>query len=140
MTKSGDYLAIGKKWAFDLLEAHFAQPEGEGISDIRTQINNADSIAPLEIGRCYRHPEGLRGRLLKKHDVSVDANRGLKDIELVKVFRGSNIVKRYRFKDGAIRQTATVDFSTHLARGLGDKKFRGGVFRRINERLVDIYK
>ena len=40
LTKGGDdYVSIDKKWLFErlLLEMHFSQSDGEGLSDIRTQ-------------------------------------------------------------------------------------------------------
>ena len=119
-------MAIGKNWLFDLLEIHFDQSEGEVLSDIRTQIGNLDRIDPLELGGGYQTPGGLRGWILGKNDVMVEDNHGLKDSALAKAFRTINVVNNYRFKDEAIRQTKTVDFVTHLARGAGDQKFRGG--------------
>ena len=40
-----------------------------------------------------------------------------------------NIAKNYRFRDEIKRQSATVDFASHLERGLGVQKFRGGPHR-----------
>ena len=61
------------------------------------------------------------------NDVAVEANQDLKDGELVKAFRTSNIANRSMFTGEVIRQTATVYFVTHLGRGVGRSNFRGEV-------------
>ena len=56
MQGGSDYVVITKKRLFDLLWLYFQKSEGEVLSDIRTQINNLDSISPLEIGECCQTP------------------------------------------------------------------------------------
>ena len=56
------------------------------------------SIDPTELGEGCQSPEGLLGRLLEKNDVLTDENQGLKDSEMIKAFRTSDIVRNYRPK------------------------------------------
>ena len=80
-------------------------------------IGDFDKVATIGIGKGYRAPEGLWGRLLEKDDVLVEAGRGLSDSELIKAFRASNVVRTYRFKREVTRQSMAVDFPAHLERG-----------------------
>ena len=78
------------------------------------------------------------GDVSRGNDVSVETNQGIKDGELVKAFRATNIANRYMFKGDVILQTATVDFVTHLELGLVGVKFRGkcpSYMRQIDRQL-----
>ena len=55
---------IEKTWLFALLEVHFAQSKGTILTDIRKRIIDVDRETPIELGGCYRTPEGLRVWLL----------------------------------------------------------------------------
>ena len=61
MITVGPFVAIGKKWLVDLLEAHCAHPEGYILTDIRDRIIEIDRSARIELCKCYRTPEGIRG-------------------------------------------------------------------------------
>ena len=44
----------------------------------------------------------------------MDANQGLKDIEMIKAVRTSDVVENYRRRDDAIRHAKSIDFVIHL--------------------------
>ena len=63
------------------------------LTDVRYRMGNLDKVAAIELGKCYRPDEGLRGRLLGKNDVLMGEGGGLEDIRLVKTFRGSKLLE-----------------------------------------------
>ena len=74
------------------------------------------------------------------NDVLVCANRGSVGGELVKAFRAGNISGNYRFIDEIKRRPTTVDFASHLERGLEGRKFRDdspSYLRTIDTQLQD---
>ena len=62
MNGEDDFAATDIKRLFELLWVHYAQSEGEALSDVGSQINNLDRISPLELGKCYQIPERSCGR------------------------------------------------------------------------------
>ena len=66
MNGEDDFAATDKKWLFALLELLYAQYAGEALSGVMAQIDNLERISPLELGKCYQKPEGLRGWFLEK--------------------------------------------------------------------------
>ena len=103
---------------------HFAQSNGDVLSDSRKQIPELGKVAPVELSKGYRTPEGLLVWMLGKNDVLMEAREGLTDSGLMISFRASNILRTYRFKEEITRQATTVDFATHLERVVEDVEFR----------------
>ena len=103
---------------------HFAQSKGPILTDVRKRIFDLDRAAPSELGKAYRHPDGLRGCLLGKNDVLMNDGQGLTDSELIKTSRVSNIFRAYQFIYEITRQTATMDFAAQMSRGGEDMGFR----------------
>lgn len=68
------------------------------MSGVRKGIGDLDKVAALEPGKCYQNPEGLWGAVVGGDGVLSDDGQGLPDIELVKSFRTSNIVKHIGLK------------------------------------------
>ena len=89
--------AINKKWLFGFPEALFAKSDGDILSDVRKRIIDLDKVAPSELGKGYRNPEGLWGCLLGKNDVLNEDGQGLTDIGIIKALRASNILGAYPF-------------------------------------------
>ena len=61
MIKREPFVAIGKKWIFDLLEVHFVQLKRTILTDIRKRIIGLDRAGPEELGKRYRTPGDIRG-------------------------------------------------------------------------------
>ena len=98
------YVVIGKKWLFELPEAHAAQSNGIVLTDIRNKIWDLDRVAPAELGKGYRTPECLRGWLLGKNDVPIADGQCLSDIDIIMELRASNVMNTYQFRCGVIRK------------------------------------
>ena len=99
--------------------------KGGNFPGVRKKIGDLDQVSALELGKGYQTPESLRVRLLGKSDVLQEDGQCLSDIELVKAFRASNVVKTYRFKGKIRRRTATIESPAHLERGLEGQKRHG---------------
>ena len=81
-----------KKRLLGLLERHYGQSEWD-FTGCWEEIGDLNKVATLELGEGCHAPEGLREWLPGKNDVLSEDGQGLTDIELVKAFRTSNIVK-----------------------------------------------
>ena len=66
---------------------HFSQSSGTILTDIRKPIIDVDRVDPVELCKCYRTPECLRGRLLEKDDVLTESEQVLTGGEKIKAFR-----------------------------------------------------
>ena len=62
---------------------------------------------------------------LGKNDVWMEAGQCLTDGWLIKAFRTSDIFKRYRFIEEAMRRATAIDFVTHTESDLDDQILRG---------------
>ena len=74
----------------------------------------------------------------RENDVSAEENQGLNEGELIKAFRASNIMTHYRLLGEVIRQAATIDFVTHLERGVEYREPSGmfpSYLRQIDRQL-----
>ena len=118
------YAAGWGKWMFDLLKLRYQKSPRVDLIGHKNHISSLVKIAPTELGGCCRKPGCLRRRILEKNDVLMGGNQGLKDIDLTKAFRASDVVRNYSFNGEATRRAAPVDFVIHLELGLGDKNLR----------------
>ena len=88
------------------------------ILGVRKKVGDVDKVHAVKLGG-NNTTWGVTGLFLRGGNaVLEESGRGLTDIELVKEFITRNISKNYRFMEEIKRQTATVDFATHLERGL----------------------
>ena len=81
------------------------------------KIGDLDKVSTIELGKGYRAPEGLWEWLLGKNDALGESGRCVGDIELIKAFRASNIVRTYRFNSEITRKTMTIFCRTFGTRG-----------------------
>ena len=57
LAKNETYVAISKKWLFDLTGLHFAPNKGIVLADVGRGVKDLDKIATKELGKGVRHPE-----------------------------------------------------------------------------------
>ena len=54
MLKGDVYKPITKKRVFGLLNLNMDRPKGKVLANVRSQVNNADGVAPKELGKVVR--------------------------------------------------------------------------------------
>ena len=59
MGGSKDYVAVDKKWVFDLLELRYNQSSGQVLAEMGSQIQNVNRMSQLELGEGGQKPEGI---------------------------------------------------------------------------------
>lgn len=136
MVKCEPFVAIGKKWLFELRQVHFAQPSGPVLTDIRKRSSDLDREAPTELLKGCRTPEGLRWRFLGENDVLMDDEQGLADGDPILAFRASSIVNTYQLTGKILRQPNAMDYAERLERDGQGLDFRGGfpLYLRTSDR------
>ena len=74
-----DYVIVGKKWIFDLLELYYKQSNGQVLDGIWSQVKNVTTTYHLELVGVVGGPGRVRDFLLGKNDVVVEEGRRLPD-------------------------------------------------------------
>ena len=85
MVNNEPYVAIDKKEAIFVIGISLCAIKGGGMwgrcSESDRRIGNLDKVASVELGKCYRAPEGLLGWLSEKNDAIVGDGQGLTDTQ-----------------------------------------------------------
>ena len=98
--------------------------KGVVLANVSWRINKLGFVASGDLGKCVRHPEGMRRRLLCRDGILAEENHALADYELTTAFHRSRILIHYQFKDEAWRQTASVGNTQILEREEPDLQSR----------------